>query len=154
MEKFKTAEKKDISSIVSLMKELYQCHNLDLNTSQARQALDLLIENSNYGRIWLILQNEKVIGYMVLTFGFSLEYFGKDAFLDEIFIREDYRSLDIGQKAYQYLEKTAKKMGIKAIHLEVKDKNTFTSSRYRKWGFKEHKSHLLTKWIDKKLDSK
>jgi len=40
------------------------------------------------GRVWLIQYQGQVIGYVILTLGYSLEYGGRDAFIDEQLARQ------------------------------------------------------------------
>ena len=42
------------------------------------------------------------VGYLVLTLGYSLEYGGRDAFIDEVYIRSSYRGRGIGTAALTF----------------------------------------------------
>lgn len=48
------------------------------------------------GRVWLIQHQSLAIGYVILTLGFSLEYGGRDAFIDEFYIQANYQGQGIG----------------------------------------------------------
>jgi GNAT superfamily N-acetyltransferase len=50
------------------------------------------------------LNGDETIGYIVLTLGDSLEYHGRDAFVDEIYIRESHRGKGIGAQAIKFVE--------------------------------------------------
>jgi len=67
-------------------------------TSGARRAsIDGLLGAPVQGRILLVQSyNTGIVGYAVLAFGFSLEFDGRDAFLDELFIAEPCRGQGIG----------------------------------------------------------
>jgi GNAT superfamily N-acetyltransferase len=41
------------------------------------------------------------VGYIVLTFGYSLEYLGRDAFIDEFYLRESYRGRRWGRRTLE-----------------------------------------------------
>lgn len=86
-------------------------------------------------------------GYIVLTFGFSLEFHGRDAFVDELYVRNGYRGHGIGKASLRLVEEVCQKEGIKALHLEVDRQNLHAQNLYRKAGYKDHDRYLLTKWL-------
>ncbi|MBQ4822102.1 GNAT family N-acetyltransferase [Aquimarina sp. MMG016] len=103
--------------------------------------------NESLGRLYLIQQKHQNIGYVVLTFGFSFEYNGRDAFIDEFYIKEKYRNLGIGKMTIDFIASESKKLNIKAIHLEVEPHNENAYQLYSKKGFKPNGRTLLTKTI-------
>ncbi len=88
-----------------------------------------------------------VVGYLVLTFGYSLEFHGRDAFIDELFIRASHRGRGWGTRAMEQAESTAKALNIRAVHLEVGHGNTRAQEFYSKMGYNDHERYLMTKWI-------
>ncbi len=127
------------------MGEFYAESGVDLDERAARSALDELVRNSSAGRIWLVLSDALPIGYIVLTLGYSLEYYGRDAFVDDLFIRPAYRARGLGRLALQTLEDACRDLDVRAIHLEVGRDNHAARGLYRKWGFEDHDRLLMTK---------
>jgi ribosomal protein S18 acetylase RimI-like enzyme len=74
---------------------------------------------------------------------------GRDAFIDEIYIRESHRGKGIGAKVIKFVEETCRSLEVQALHLEVERANTRAQAFYRKIGFQGHNRYLLTKWIIK-----
>ncbi|MEO1654479.1 MAG: GNAT family N-acetyltransferase, partial [Bacteroidota bacterium] len=103
--------------------------------------------NESLGRLYLIRLESQNIGYIVLSFGFSFEYKGRDAFIDEFFIKQDYRNKGIGKMTMDFLESQSKQLGVKAIHLEVEPHNVNTNKLYINNGFLSNNRQLLTKKI-------
>jgi ribosomal protein S18 acetylase RimI-like enzyme len=99
--------------------------------------------------VWLINNGDETIGYVVLTLGYSLEYHGRDAFIDEICIRESHRGKGIGAEVFKIVEATCRRLEVQALHLEVERANTRAQAFYHKVGFEDHDRYLLTKWIVK-----
>lgn len=87
------------------------------------------------------------IGYLVISFGFSFEYGGRDAFVDELYIVEGHRRKGIGKTVLQLAEKWALEMGIKALHLEVENHNEQAHRLYLNRGFKNNDRTLMSKRI-------
>ena len=146
---FKIATHSDLNTLVELMQEFYQLDSIDLVFDEwiARNALETLLQNSHLGYVWLIQLDNLLIGYVVLTFGYSLEYRGRDSIIDELYIREDYRGQGIGTKTLEFLRETCASLGIQALHLEVGRDNSKAQLFYRRMGFEDHDRYLMTQWI-------
>src|SRR5262249_62154699 len=52
----------------------------------AAHALRELLTSPAVGRVWLVEAAGSAVGYIVLTFGFSLEYGGRGGFVDGVFV--------------------------------------------------------------------
>jgi ribosomal protein S18 acetylase RimI-like enzyme len=145
---FKPATSDDVETLIMMMRDLYAHDGLaPLDEATARRALLGVIGDGTLGRVFLILLANEVVGYAVLTFGYSLEFHGRDAFVDEIYLRADYRGLGIGKRALQFLTEVCDAEGVDALHLEVERENTSAQTVYRKFGFEDHDRYLMTKWL-------
>ena len=113
----------------------------------ARSSLKRTLLDSTLGSAYLVLLDEQLVGYFVLTFCFSLEFHGKFALLDEIYILEVFRKQKLGSAIVEFVEGVCKKMGIKALRLEVGQENQAAQSLYRTMGFKQDLRYLFTKWL-------
>jgi hypothetical protein len=70
--------------------DAFDGHGFD--REKAGVALSGLLQEANLGHAWLILHGDTAVGYMVLCFGHSLEWLGRDAFVDEFYLREEYQA--------------------------------------------------------------
>ena len=70
--KFQLADLTAIETILPMMREFYLHEDLAFDEARARQALEGILNNELFGRVFLILAEEEVAGYTVLTFGYSL----------------------------------------------------------------------------------
>jgi ribosomal protein S18 acetylase RimI-like enzyme len=91
------------------------------------------------------------VGYVVLTYGFSLESHGRDALIDEIYLMPDYRRQGLGRRVLQQMEAEARHLGAARIYLEVERPNTHAQAFYRQLGFEDHNRFLMSKWISPDL---
>ncbi|KAB8320098.1 GNAT family N-acetyltransferase [Tolypothrix campylonemoides VB511288] len=144
---FKVAEKSDTEILVQFIQEFYEYDGHSFDEATVRTALAKILNDNSLGRVWLIQQDNQAIGYIVLTFGYSLEYRGRDAFIDEFYIRESHRGQGLGVKTIQFIENVCPSLEIKALHLEVERENTIAQSFYRKVGFTDQNRYLMTKSI-------
>jgi ribosomal protein S18 acetylase RimI-like enzyme len=146
---FKPATTGDIEALIAMMRELYAHDGSAFDDANARRALLGLIGDETFGRVFLIGVTGQVAGYAVLTFGYSLEFHGRDAFVDELFLRDEYRGQGIGKRALRFLTEVCAAEGVSALHLEVERANTAAQAVYRKFGFEDHDRYLMTKWLKK-----
>lgn len=144
---FKVAEKSDTEILIQFIQEFYEYDGHPFDEATVRTTLAKILNDNSLGRVWLIQQDNQAIGYIVLTFGYSLEYRGRDAFIDEFYIRESHRGQGVGVKSIQFIESVCPSLKIKALHLEVERENTIAQSFYRKVGFTDQNRYLMTKWI-------
>ncbi|MDZ7367696.1 MAG: GNAT family N-acetyltransferase [candidate division KSB1 bacterium] len=107
--------------------------------------MEKILQDHSLGRVWLIQDGDEAIGYVVLTPGYSLEYHGRDAFVDEICIRQSHRGKGIGKQIIQFVEEACRDLDVRTLHLEVERANTKAQAFYHKVGFEDHDRYLLTK---------
>jgi len=146
---FRVAVEADAELLLDFMRSYYAFDGPGFDREKARRALMPVLSNQDCGRAWLVLDDDTPIGYVVICLGYSLEWLGRDAFVDEFYLREQYRGRGWGQKIMAYLEDAARDLGVHALHLEVVDGNDAAGHLYRKLGFQPHHSTFLSKWIEK-----
>jgi diamine N-acetyltransferase len=146
-EAFRVAGRADIGTLLQFMREYYEFDHLPFDEQVARTALAKFVDDASLGRVWLICDDGEAVGYLVLTLGYSLEYGGRDAFIDEVYIRASHRGRGIGRSALAFAEDVGCSLGVRALHLEVERANTNAHGLYRKAGFVGHDRYLLTKRI-------
>lgn len=144
---FRFAGEPDVDTILDFMPLLYAQDRLPFDASKARATLTGILRDRSLGRVWMIHDGPVPIGYMILTLGYSLEYRGRDAFVDELFVQESHRRRGIGRKAMQVLEQACRELEVRALHLEVERPNLAAQALYRKLGFVDHDRYLMTKPI-------
>lgn len=145
---FRIAVEDDADLLLDFMRAYYAFDGHGFDREKARVALLALLWNPDFGRAWLILDGTDPIGYVVICFGYSLEWLGRDAFVDEFYLREEYRNRGWGKKTMRFAEESAQELGIRALHLEVMEGNAAAMHIYEKLGFKPHSSTFLSKWIE------
>ena len=141
------AEATNIEMLVVFMRDFYEHEALRFDEQDARRALQQILANPLFGRVFLLEYDDQKVGYTVMTFGFSLEFHGRDAFVDELYVVASQRGQGIGKQTLEFLADVCRGEGIAALHLEVERANTIAQELYRRQGFKDHDRYLLTKWI-------
>ena len=146
---YHVAGEENVGTILAFMRDFYVLEGNAYDEGMARRALLDFVRDPSLGRAWLIRLGEETIGYVVLTFGYSLEYRGRDAFIDEFFIAAAHRGRGLGAKVLRFVDQACRDFGVRALHLEVGRKNAGAQALYRKHGFEDHDRCLLTRWISR-----
>jgi len=120
---------------------------IPFDESAARAAFHQFLSLPEFGRIWLFRDGPSLVGYIILTIGFSFEFRGHDAFIDELYIVPSHRRRGFGRQAMAFVEQKAYEMGVNAVHLEVDTGNHPALELYRRAGYKDHDRFLMTKWL-------
>ncbi len=141
---FREAKKEDIPVILELMRHFNGESGYEFSEDLKKSCINLFISNSELGRMWLILSEGNPVGYIVLTWGFSFEYLGRDAFIDELYILKPYRGKGLGTQAIQYVQAYCASNDIQAIHLEVEPDNQRAIGTYQRLNFGETGRRLMT----------
>jgi len=142
---YRIATAADLDTIMPLMRQSYAFERRRFDPDRARRAVHELLEDPRLGELWLISDRSGVIGYFCLAFGYSLEYHGRDAFLDELFVVEGCRRMGVGTATLEFIEERAKALGIGAVHLEVANQNHSAYSLYLRMGYEEHHARFMSK---------
>jgi len=142
------ADEADANLLLEMMQEYYAFDVHAFDAQRAQIALVTFLRDASFGRAWLICAQQIPVGYVVLTFGYSLEFLGRDAFLDEFYLRESHRGRGWGRRVLEFVEEEARKFEIRSIHLEVVRENTHAREFYRRAGYTDHTHSLMSKWIE------
>ncbi len=144
---FRPATLSDVEAILALQHAYYDEEGYPFVETEARVALTRLVADSSLGRAWVAEQDQRAIAYAVLTLGYSLEYRGRDAFVDEIYVAPVHRGRGLGRQALQVMESACRSEGVRALHLEVELENQSAGELYRSVGFRDHARRLMTKLL-------
>ena len=144
----KLANLTDLDSIFGLMQrmQLDDPWTESFDEFAVRSSLAELLQNPAYGLIYLAQNNHHAIAYLVICFDYSLEYRGKGAWVDELFVEPDHRRMGIGAYLLDLAESASREHGAQFLHLEVGHGNR-AIELYRRRGFEDHKRYLTLKQL-------
>lgn len=111
-----------------------------------RKNLSELLNNPHYGLIYTARNGQTPVAYLVICFDFSLEYRGKGAWIDELFVEPTHRGQGIGTLLLDLAESASREQGAQTLHLEVNHGNR-ALGLYRRRGLVDHHRYLMTKWL-------
>jgi ribosomal protein S18 acetylase RimI-like enzyme len=139
----------DEAELLRMMRGLaeHEPGKIQFDELAARATFRKFLSLPAFGKVWLLCEGNAGVGYIILTMGFSFEFHGHDAFIDELYVVPDHRRRGFGRQALATVEQKAREMGVNAIHLEVDRGNDAAIELYRRSGYRDHDRFLMTKWL-------
>lgn len=137
----------DTGPVVELMADFYAEDNMPFDRAGAHRAVARLVGEPELGRIWVAGEGDRLVGYAVLTLGFSLEYMGVDGFLDDLYVVPGCRGRGVGTRLLEALTRACPDLEVRALHLEVGRHKTAARDLYSRLGFEDHDRLLMTRII-------
>jgi ribosomal protein S18 acetylase RimI-like enzyme len=128
-----------------MVKDFWAIEQIPFSSENALQVWQKALVQPDFVRAWLLEFESQVVGYVVLTFGFSLEYGGLDAYVDELFVKPEFRGRGFASQVLEFLKLECQKSNVVALHLEVDADNHSAKSLYAKLGFESTARELLNK---------
>ena len=145
MDAFRPARPDDLDGLLALQRAYYAEAGYPFEPARARAALAGLLADPTLGAVWLAEREGSPMAYAVLTLGYSLEYGGRDAFLDELYVAPAQRRRGLARAALVALERGAAARGVRELHLEVERELEGARALYRRAGFVDHDRAPMSK---------
>jgi len=139
----------DVNELLALMRSFYTEEEYPFDEARTERVLRSMLANPFFGAVWVFRLNGRAIGYLVVTHGYSLEFGGRDAFVDELYMVPEMRGQGFGAQALTIAEEHCRRKGISALHLEVERENPRARALYERNGYKAHDRFLMTRWFYK-----
>lgn len=140
----------DLAILLELVRDFHLLEHLAYDRNVISGILSALIANPNLGQLWIAEAHGSIQGYAVLGYGYSVEYGGRDAFIDEIYLSPDVRGHGLGTAFLLHVRDEAWKAGVSVIHLEVDHDNARAFEVYSRFGFKPKNRKMMSLWMNQK----
>ena len=137
------AKPEDLDRLCALVAAFHAESGIALGDDARRAGLAPLVDGIPHGAAYLIGPARAPIGYVVVSFGWSVEFGGLDANLDEIFVRPAVRGRGIASEVLTTLPAALAGAGIRALHLEVDREDAAARGFYSRAGFLERPRSML-----------
>jgi GNAT superfamily N-acetyltransferase len=134
----------DVPQLVSMMAEFYADSSYKLNPRRATEAFTTLLADERLGHVWFIQSDSKDVGYVVVTFCYTMTYGGLSAVVDDLFVQRPFRGMGLGKAALAEVRHFCASNGFRSIHVETGRDNAPALAVYRRTGFLETDHAHLT----------
>ena len=141
------AQEPDTGDLIAMMRSFYAELGEPFDAARAERTLRALLEEPSYGAAWVFREEGRAVGYLVVTHGYSLEFDGRIAVVDEVYTVPEMRGRGLGARALALAEEHCRRHRISALRLEVHQENRRALALYERNGFEAHDRYLMTKWL-------
>ncbi|WP_425615254.1 N-acetyltransferase family protein [Anatilimnocola sp. NA78] len=138
----------DAQKLIEFVEHLYREESLQFHAERCHAALQALLQSEQLGFVIVGCVEQELAAYAVTTYGYSLEFGGRFALLDEIFVQPAYRGQGWGTTLMDAIYLECQRNKVLSLRLEVEQKNLGAQGLYRRLGFIQHDRHLMTRWIE------
>ncbi|HRI14725.1 MAG TPA: GNAT family N-acetyltransferase [Verrucomicrobiota bacterium] len=125
----------DLPGLLAVVRQFYQHFEFSWHEERKRKLLEELLIRPELGRLWLVSQDKKIVGYALVAFWFSLEFDGRTALLDEFFLVPEARGGGTGNAVLEVVESELRQDGIRVIRLEVDRAQARAATLYARRGY-------------------
>jgi len=131
----RVAEEGDLEQVLIYVRAYHEIEGITHSAVNTASAVRPLLGQSTLGRVWLICRGSQPIGHIAICFGYSIEFSGRDAVVDEMFILPEHRGKGFGKAVLALVKSEAALLDVKALHLEVGRSNESAQRLYTSAGF-------------------
>ena len=128
------------------MTEFYSESGFGLNAPVAESAFRALIADERMGSVWLVESEREVVGYLVLSLRFGMEFAGLIACVDDLYVRPACRGKGMATAALFEAREVCRNLGVRAMTVEVGRGSSAARAAYRRVGFVEADDRQLLSW--------
>ena len=119
----RAATPSDARALLPRVRALNAHEGIAIGDAELTAGLSQLLADATLGGAWLIVSAGAIVGYAIVTFGYDLEFGGRDAYLTELWIDPDARGRGAGTAALAQLDDALRALGVRALHLQVRPDN-------------------------------
>ena len=137
----------DRESVVDMMRTFYHSPAVWTNGSEEIYNKDITacVGASPYADGFIFEKEDEILGYGMIAKSFSTEFGKLCIWIEDLYLKEEYRGVGIGSSFFQYLEKEYPNT---IMRLEVEEDNTRAVAVYRKNGYETLPYMEMKKEVD------
>lgn len=136
----------DLPEVFPRTRRLNDHEGIKISDERLENGLRVLLGNPGFGGVWLVTRDAETIGYAIVTFGFDLEFGGREGWLTELWIDVDQREKGAGATALKLLEAELRARDVQALHLQVRKENP-AMRLYQRNGFTASPRVVMTRLL-------
>ena len=124
----------DRDAVLSMMREFYASDAVFTNGSEEifEKDIECCISGSPYVDGYVFIKENETVGYSMIAKSYSTEFGKSCIWIEDIFIKKDYRGQGIGNLFFEYIEREHPDS---IFRLEVEKENEIAVALYKKRGF-------------------
>lgn len=129
-------QKKDRAAYLQLAQEFYQTNAVlhSIPVSHMENTFEELMRSEEYAEAYIFEVDEEIAGYALLAKTYSQEAGGRIIWIEELYVRDSFRSKGLGKQFFEYLDNNMAEETAR-VRIEVERTNDGAISLYKKIGY-------------------
>ncbi len=138
MAEFKKMRTEDTQAVLEMMRTFYDSPAVshDVPEETLRRNVEVCVSDNPLLEGLVFWEEGHVAGYAMLVNSFATEFGGACIWLEDIYVKQEYRGRGIGTQFLAYAKEQFREKAM-LLKLEVERSNTAAVSVYKKCGFEE-----------------
>jgi GNAT superfamily N-acetyltransferase len=133
----------DRDQLYGLVERFYRVDGHEFDLARVEAGLAPLLRDDQHGQVWVASDGQRLTGYVVVTWSWSLESGGRDCILDELYVER--RGDGLGAALLQRAMNEARTAGASAMFLETEAPNDRARRFYGRHGFSADDSMWMSR---------
>lgn len=126
----------NLDAVVPLIREYWAYEGISgFDESKISDLLGRLVTNKSLGSVFLAKKDERIVGYLISVYVFSLEFGGIISEIDELYVASEARKHGVGRLLIKAAEQTAIAKNCQYISLQISKSNGIARQLYLSNGF-------------------
>lgn len=140
--------KSDTDEVFRMMRDFYSSPAIVHKASDAvlRKDIEDCVSDLPFVEGYVFEKNEETAGYSMVAKSYSTEYGGQCLWIEDLYIKPQFRGRGIGTEFFSYIEGLYKNKAVR-FRLEVEKDNKRAIEVYKKCGYKQSPYIDMTKEI-------
>lgn len=138
----------DAEALLVCMADFNAADGIPFEAARTRPALGRLLADDRLGRVTLREEAGEIVAYAVVTWGWDLEFDGRDAWLTELWVAPGRRGAGLGRALVGAVEQVCVAHEVHALHLMVRAENAPAQAVYAALGYAPPPRLTLSKRLD------
>jgi GNAT superfamily N-acetyltransferase len=126
----------DRADLLALVRAYYRFDGIRFSRALVEPALTLLLGRPALGRVWIMREGARPVGYVILTFNFDLEFGGLEGLVTDLFVHANWRGQGLGRAALATVDDFCRRAHIRTVELQVPERNRQAQAFYLLLGFR------------------
>lgn len=141
-------KKEDRSIIFKMMREFYDSDAVLLTPTDEvlYRDIDDCLSDMPLIEGYVFDENDKILGYAMVAKSYSTECGGLCIWVEDLFIKSEYRGLGIGSSFFKFIEEKYKGQAVR-FKLEVEEENQMAIAVYEKRGYGRLDYFIMSKEV-------
>jgi ribosomal protein S18 acetylase RimI-like enzyme len=132
-------------TLLDSVRAYYAFDGIGFEAESVRRAILELLELPGLGEAWLIRDRGDFVGHFVISFGFDLEFGGRQGTVTELYLEERARRQGFGSAALRFVQERLSAAGIRTLELQAEAENIAARRFYERAGFVAERRVPFTK---------